>query len=54
MEQLIEAIRRVPGLAEALPPEFTDPRTDFDELRERFWRAYLGLQQYPPVKKDPE
>ena len=39
MEQLIEAIRSVPGLADALPPEFTDPRTDFDELRERFWRS---------------
>ena len=54
MEQLIEEIRKVPGMAEALTPEFTDPQTDFVELREKFWRAYLGLRRHPPEKINPE
>jgi hypothetical protein len=54
MEQLIEEIRKVPGLAESLLPEFTDPRTDFAELYEKFRVAYLGLRPYPSEKIDPE
>jgi hypothetical protein len=54
MEQLIEEIRKVPGLAETLPPEFTDPRSDFAELYEKFWRDYLGLRRYPQEKIDPK
>lgn len=54
MEELIEEFRKTPGLAEALPPEFTAPNTDFDELYEKFRVAWLGLRPYPPEKIEGE
>jgi hypothetical protein len=54
MEELIEEFRKTPGLAEALPPEFTDPRTGFDELYEKFRIWWLGSRSYPPEKIEGE
>jgi hypothetical protein len=54
MDALIEEFRKTPGLAEALPPEFTDPNTDFDELYEKFRVWSLGLRSYPPEKIEGE